>query len=962
MVYGDVRHIPRHILNIPTRRYPPQAFENDADTFEDDGLPGVVTPNRRLKERTDSEVDPNSTVLAVLSQRKLRVDSKSKSLDTGTEPARLDMASVAIGAQMMSKHRAFMRKSALVISPRTWYMRRWDLVLLLLLLFTALVTPVEVAFLTTVLFNVLFWINRSVDALFVLDIILNFFVAIIDPDDGQLIYHHPTIIKEYLRGWFFIDVISVMPFDLVSLMFENESVGKLKILRVLRLLRLMKLLRILRAGRIFQRLETQYQIDYSKLELGKFAILAMITSHWMACAWGIVADLEDVEYNWMFYTPFNSYLVSGELSMGMDPRGTVSPMEIYVAAFYWSSMTMTTIGYGDIVPSTWIERIFVSVAMLVGAFMYGYIIGAVGNVIAQANSRKNAFYTLMGELNSFLDEGKLSPDLRIRLREYFKYKMASSHVDAHTALLQQMSPALRAEITLSMNTWITRVDLFKNCPEALIIQLTMAIKQQTFPPQEKILVPGDWSDKMFIVRKGVAICRQKIVTTGQVFCVESLYKEGKVAYSAHAVTFCDLYTIDRDVLMTALKHFPSVRQHFRTLSIRRVFYDEVIAYTVAYRELEAFGVNAVLDDTMDERPAHFLRRLRELYGEDGLGLGPEGTRQMRIKNRAASEIQRLFRGHKARIEFNTQAAEAGTVPVFPTQVRKADAAMYSARAIDVLHHRIGTGIYSLHQKVDRLLGASPGQEPKWFTDQGTSGFMFTTAADTAGAPTMRQRSEKKLAIRQSSSSEPDFSVPATPQTAAGRAQVVGASDPVLTQLREELKEALAAITSLGAGSRAFGSAGVGDEAILDAATSGSLTARTQQLQNLVGDLAQQVATVSRTVSDMRDSQRTFQERSQRTILGHLEQAQSRIADQVSRAVAAAGGDTARAGGGGRPHGIVTGTSLDESDPPPVRTAARGASSIERVGDDGFGEQRSRPVLQRRPLGGGPPARPQHGFY
>ena len=53
-----------------------------------------------------------------------------------------------------------------------------------------------------------------------------------------------------------------------------------------------------------------------------------------------------------------------------------------------------------------------------------------------------------------------------------------------------------------MNTWITRVDLFKNCPEALIIQLTMAIKQQTFPPQEKILVPGDWSDKMFIVRKG----------------------------------------------------------------------------------------------------------------------------------------------------------------------------------------------------------------------------------------------------------------------------------------------------------------------------------------------------------------------------------------------------------------------------------------------------------------------------
>ena len=151
--------------------------------------------------------------------------------------------------------------------------------------------------------------------------------------------------------------------------------GKLKILRVLRLLRLMKLLRILRAGRIFQRLETQYQIDYSKLELVKFVILALITSHWMACAFGIVADLEASDHNWMYYTAFNKYTEDGTLTEGMNPREVVSDLEVYFAAFYWSSMTMTTIGYGDIVPSTLTERIFCSIMMLVGAFAYGYIIG-----------------------------------------------------------------------------------------------------------------------------------------------------------------------------------------------------------------------------------------------------------------------------------------------------------------------------------------------------------------------------------------------------------------------------------------------------------------------------------------------------------------------------------------------------------------------------------------------------------
>ena len=72
-------------------------------------------------------------------------------------------------------------------------------------------------------------------------------------------------------------------------------------------------------------------------------------------------------------------------------------------------------------------------------------------------------------------------------------------------------------------------------------------------------MPGDYCDGMFIVRKGVAICRQKIVTTSQVFCIQCLFKESKVTYQAHAVTFCDLCSIERDVMVAALAHFPDVK-------------------------------------------------------------------------------------------------------------------------------------------------------------------------------------------------------------------------------------------------------------------------------------------------------------------------------------------------------------------------------------------------------------------
>jgi hypothetical protein len=188
---------------------------------------------------------------------------------------------------------------------------------MVLLLFTAVVTPVEVAFLPSEL-NALFFVNRFVDFCFIIDIVFNFFVAIPDPADGQLIFHHPTIIRSYLRGWFTIDVVSILPFDIGGIIFDSDAVSRLKFLRILRLLRLMKLLRILRAARIFKRLETLYTIDYSLLELFKFGVMTVVCSHWLACAFGLVEDLEESDYSWVRYTTFNSWTDSGR-AVQVDP-------------------------------------------------------------------------------------------------------------------------------------------------------------------------------------------------------------------------------------------------------------------------------------------------------------------------------------------------------------------------------------------------------------------------------------------------------------------------------------------------------------------------------------------------------------------------------------------------------------------------------------------------------------------
>ena len=85
-------------------------------------------------------------------------------------------------------------------------MRKWDVVMLTLLLFTALVTPYEVAFMTTSL-NFLFILNRLVDVLFLKDLCMNFFVAQLDEMEGTWIVRHKALAYKYLSGWFSIDLV-----------------------------------------------------------------------------------------------------------------------------------------------------------------------------------------------------------------------------------------------------------------------------------------------------------------------------------------------------------------------------------------------------------------------------------------------------------------------------------------------------------------------------------------------------------------------------------------------------------------------------------------------------------------------------------------------------------------------------------------------------------------------------------
>mgnify|MGYP000517408041 CR=1 FL=1 len=93
--------------------------------------------------------------------------------------------------------------------------------------------------------DAMFVINRVVDALFAVDMVLQFFTARLNAD-SSLVTDLRVLARRYVKGWFIVDVVSVFPFDIIGAAIFN----RIHFLRILRLLRLAKMTRLLRTNRV----------------------------------------------------------------------------------------------------------------------------------------------------------------------------------------------------------------------------------------------------------------------------------------------------------------------------------------------------------------------------------------------------------------------------------------------------------------------------------------------------------------------------------------------------------------------------------------------------------------------------------------------------------------------------------------------------------------------------------------
>ncbi|EAR84834.2 cation channel family protein (macronuclear) [Tetrahymena thermophila SB210] len=455
-----------------------------------------------------------------------------------------------------------LRKFIPVFQPQNKYKLSWDMLQIIGIITFMFTIPIHLSN------NILLEEIISIYFLKTLVIILSFDIAVNFNtgffEKGELITSRTRIAQNYIKNMLFVDLMSIIPLIAYFLKHQNSvSITSFFLLSFFCKIRCFT--------RIFRKLEEIIRMQHvalNLLQLFKLLSTTLIFTHIFSCIWIYTGENTGQQNNWISYSRLQ------------DEEWYI----IYLKAYYFVTVTMVTVGYGDIVPVNYIEILITIIIMLISCGIFAYALNQIGIIFEelQSQSRQSQKYFMI--LNNYMEQRNISFSLQYQIREYLDYYWKESKQNKsqlEQQILSQLSETLKQRLLIEANKIILKDSpIFNYNFTDKLLQKTLPLIQEMHCTPEQIIFSQNQVDHhdIYFIEKGkielFTIINQKkrnnsglhkslkVLEKGSSFGEQSFFTGTERKISARSLDFTKLLYIRRQDFIDLLKEFPQDNESF----------------------------------------------------------------------------------------------------------------------------------------------------------------------------------------------------------------------------------------------------------------------------------------------------------------------------------------------------------------------------------------------------------------
>ncbi|CAO1302725.1 unnamed protein product [Diamesa serratosioi] len=505
---------------------------------------------------------------------------------------------------------------------------------------------VSIAVLYNIIFVVgraIFWeINRNASYLwYFLDYLCDF-IYLVD----TLVHAHEGYLEQgllvrdakKLRTNFFnrshwrLDIISMLPTDIIYFWWRPDSCSSVRVPCAV-IVRINRLLRLPRMWEWFERTETATGYP-NAFRICKVVLAILVLIHWNACLYFAISfSIGFGTDNWVYNLngPKNSTL-----------------MRQYIYSFYWSTLTLTTIGETP-TPENDTEYLFVVADFLAGVLIFATIVGNIGSMISNMNVARVEFQNRMDGVKQYMAFRRVGGELEARVIRWFAYTWAQSGALDEERVLAALPDKLKAEIAIRVHMdTLKQVRIFQDCEPGLLEALVLKLRLQVFSPGDYICRKGDVGKEMYIVKRGrLSVVADDGTTVFATLGAGSVFGEVSVLEIAgnrtgnrrtanvRSIGYSDLFCLAKRDLWETLADYPEARASLTERGCQLLRKDGLLdeaVFASATQQQDSLELGfANLENTVE----HLNVRLARLLGE-------YASSQAKLKQRITKLEDRTF--------------------------------------------------------------------------------------------------------------------------------------------------------------------------------------------------------------------------------------------------------------------------------------------------------------------------------